>query len=59
MSFSFGRPSCKITLRFVWAPILRMRLALRWGAQPWLGRIKKSNSKQKFVLINPPARLLA
>jgi hypothetical protein len=35
MSFSFGRPSCEIALRCVWAPILRTRLALRWGAQPW------------------------
>jgi hypothetical protein len=33
MSFSFGRPSCELALRCVWAPILRTCLALRWGAQ--------------------------
>jgi hypothetical protein len=33
MSFSFGRPSCEVTLRCVGAPILRTRLALRLGAQ--------------------------
>jgi hypothetical protein len=33
MSFSFGRPSCELALRCVWAPILRTRLALRLGAQ--------------------------
>jgi hypothetical protein len=47
---AFGRPCCKLALRclvlpcvdvfvadrfFVWAPILRTCLALRWGAQPW------------------------
>jgi hypothetical protein len=31
IGFSFGRPSCELTLRCVWAPILRTRLALRWG----------------------------
>jgi hypothetical protein len=43
----------------VGVPNLRMCLALRWGAQPWWGRIKKCTSKPKFVLIHPPARLLA
>jgi hypothetical protein len=33
MSFSFGRPSCELALRCVWAPILRTCLALRRGAQ--------------------------
>src|SRR6202789_3814422 len=33
MSFSFGRPSCELALRCVWAPNLRTCLALRWGAQ--------------------------
>jgi hypothetical protein len=33
MSFSFGRPSCELGLRCVWAPNLRTCLALRWGAQ--------------------------
>jgi hypothetical protein len=33
MSFSFGRPSCELALRCVWAPILRTRLVLRLGAQ--------------------------
>src|ERR1700678_681886 len=32
MSFSFGRPSCELSLRCVWAPILRTLLALRLGA---------------------------
>jgi hypothetical protein len=64
-----------LALRCVWAPNLRTCLALRfptcgradvpwlrWGAEPTLvrlGRIKKSTSKPKFVLIHPPARLLA
>jgi hypothetical protein len=30
-----GRPTCGCALCCVWAPILRTRLALRWGAQPW------------------------
>jgi hypothetical protein len=33
MSFAFGRPSCELALRYVWAPNLRTCLALRWGAQ--------------------------
>jgi hypothetical protein len=33
MSFLFGRPSCELALRCVWAPNLRTCLALRWGAQ--------------------------
>jgi hypothetical protein len=75
MSFAFGRPSCGRAFRCVsvpnlrttcgralgcvWAPILRTCLALRWGAQTWWGRIKNSTSKKKFVLIHPPACLLA
>jgi hypothetical protein len=30
---------------------------LRWGAQPWWGRIKNSTSKPKKFLIHPPSRL--
>jgi hypothetical protein len=56
---AFGRPTCGRALRCIGAPILRMCLALRWVAQPWGGRIKKSTSKPKFVLIHPPTRLLA
>jgi hypothetical protein len=41
------------------APYDVMRLSLHCGAQPWLGHIKKSTSKPKFVLIHPPARLFA
>jgi hypothetical protein len=33
MSFSFGHPSCEVTLRCFWAPNLRTCLALRCGAQ--------------------------
>jgi hypothetical protein len=33
MSFSFGRPSCELTLRCVWAPNFRTCLALHWGGQ--------------------------
>ena len=56
---AFGRPCCELALRCVWAPILRTRLALRSGAQPWRGRIKKSTPKPKLVLIRPPAPLFA
>jgi hypothetical protein len=56
---AFGRPSCELALRCVRAPILRTRLALHSGAQPWRGRIKKSTSKPKLVLIRPPAPLFA
>jgi hypothetical protein len=56
---ALGRQTCGRVLCCVWAPILQTCLALRWGAQPWWGRIKKSTSKPKFVLIHPPARLLA
>jgi hypothetical protein len=56
---AFGRPCCELALRCVWAPILRTRLALRSGAQPWRGRIKKSTSKPKLVLIRPLAPLFA
>jgi hypothetical protein len=56
---AFGRPTCGRVLCCVWAPILRMCLALLWRAQPWWGRIKNSTSKPKFVLIHPPAHLLA
>jgi hypothetical protein len=56
---ALGRQNCGRVLCCVWAPILRTRLALRWGAQPWWGHIKKSTSKPKFVLILPPACLLA
>jgi hypothetical protein len=58
-SVALGRQTCRRVLCFVWVPILRTCLALRWGAQPWWGRIKKSTSKKKFVLIHPPACLLA
>jgi hypothetical protein len=33
MSFSFGRPSCELALRCIWAPNLQTCLALRWGTQ--------------------------
>jgi hypothetical protein len=56
---ALGRPTCGHVLCCVWAPILRTCLALRWRAQPWWGRIKNSTSKPKFVLIHPPAHLLA
>jgi hypothetical protein len=56
---ALGRPICGHALCCVWAPILRTHFALRWGAQPWGGRIKNSTSKPKFVLIDPPAHLLA
>jgi hypothetical protein len=56
---AFGRPCCELALRCVWAPILRTRLALRSGAQPWRGRIKKSTPKPKLVLIRPLAPLFA
>jgi hypothetical protein len=56
---ALGRETCGRVLCCIWAPILRTCLALRWGAQPWWGRIKKSTCKPKFVLIHPPARLLA
>ena len=56
---ALGRPTCGRVLCCVWAPILRACLALRWRAQPWLGRIKNSTSKPKFVLIHPLAHLLA
>jgi hypothetical protein len=32
---ALGRPTCGRTLYCVYAPILRMCLVLRWGAQPW------------------------
>jgi hypothetical protein len=56
---ALGCPTCGQALCCVWAPILRTCLALRLGGQPWWGHIKKSTSKPKFVLIHPPARLLA
>jgi hypothetical protein len=56
---AFGRPTCGRALCCIWAPILRMRFALHWGGQPWGGRIKKSTSKLKFVLIHPLSRLSA
>jgi hypothetical protein len=56
-SVALGRPTCGRALCCIWANILRTCLALRWGAQSWGGRIKKSTSKPKFVLINPVARL--
>jgi hypothetical protein len=56
---ALGRPTCGHVLCCVWAPILRTCLALRWRAQTWWGRIKNSTSKPKFVLIHPPAHLLA
>jgi hypothetical protein len=56
---ALGRPTCGRVLCCVWVPILRTCLALRWGAQPCWGRIKKSTYKPKFVLIHPPAHLLA
>jgi hypothetical protein len=56
---AFGCPCCELALRCIWAPILRTHLALRSGTQPWRGRIKKSTSKPKLVLICPPTRLFA
>jgi hypothetical protein len=56
---ALGRPTCGRALCCIWAPILLTHLALHWGAQPWLGYIKKSTSKPKFVLIHPPACILA
>jgi hypothetical protein len=44
---ALGRPTCGLALRCVGAPNLGE------------ARIKKSTSKPKFVLIHPPARLLA
>jgi hypothetical protein len=35
IGFSFGRPSCRRVARCVWAPVLRTRLSLHCGAQPW------------------------
>jgi hypothetical protein len=56
---ALGRPTCGRVLCCLWAPILRTCLALCWGAQPCWGCIKKSTSNPKFVLIHPPACLLA
>jgi hypothetical protein len=56
---ALGRQTCGRVLCCVWAPILWKYLALRWGVQPWWGHSKKSTSQPKFVLIHPPARLLA
>jgi len=56
---AFGHPTSGRPLRCIGAPNLRTCLTLRWGAQPWWGCIKKSTGKQKFVLIHPPAHLLA
>jgi hypothetical protein len=64
---AFGRPSsCRRALRCVGAPNLQCCVwvpldvpYVALGVQPWWGRIKKSTSKPKFVLIHPPARLLA
>jgi hypothetical protein len=56
---ALGRQTCGRVFCCVWAPMLRTYLALCWGAQPWWGPIKKSTSQPKFVLIHPPAHLLA
>jgi hypothetical protein len=56
---ALGHPTCGRALCCVWPPIFQTCLALRWGAQPLGGSIKMSTSKPKFVLIHPPARLLA
>jgi hypothetical protein len=64
-------PTCGRALCCVGEPNLRTCLVLHlsahlanmpcigWGSQPWSGYIKKSTSMPKFVLIHPPAHLLA